>query len=131
MTNIETTNWLCFVKLFRIDHPVPIYSDVDVYRGWCGTRRLPLPPGGAAVRGGSSLGIGTECFRTVRGSTISAAAFPIATSGKPTVQRAPLGSLAALPRPLDGLRVYLGVLRIYSPNRRVPGDLLHKACFAR
>ena len=28
-------NWVCFVKSFRIDCTVTVYTDVDVYRGWC------------------------------------------------------------------------------------------------
>ena len=28
-------NWVCFVKLLRIDHPVPVYINVDVHRDWC------------------------------------------------------------------------------------------------
>jgi hypothetical protein len=28
-------NWVCFVKLLRIERTVPVYSDVDVHRGWC------------------------------------------------------------------------------------------------
>jgi hypothetical protein len=28
-------NWVCFVKLLRIDRAVPVYIDVDVDRGWC------------------------------------------------------------------------------------------------
>ena len=26
-------NWVCFVKLLRIDRTVPVYTDVDVHRG--------------------------------------------------------------------------------------------------
>ena len=28
-------NWVCFVKLLRIDHPVTVYIGVDVDSGWC------------------------------------------------------------------------------------------------
>jgi len=30
----RAANWVCPVKLLRIDRTVPVYSDVDVRRGW-------------------------------------------------------------------------------------------------